>query len=29
MIKSAFRFALKMIPRPMLIRISYAARPIL
>ncbi|MGB0177968.1 MAG: class I SAM-dependent methyltransferase [Owenweeksia sp.] len=29
MIKSAFRLALKMIPRPMLIRLSYAVRPLL
>ena len=29
MIKSAFRFALKAIPRPVLIRLSYLARPVL
>lgn len=29
MIKSAFRFALKAIPRPVLIRLSYIAQPIL
>ncbi len=29
MIKSAFRFALKAIPRPLLIRLSYLARPVL
>ena len=29
MIKSAFRFALKKIPRPLLIRASYLARPVL
>lgn len=29
MIKSAFRFALKAIPRPILIRLSYVVRPVL
>ncbi len=29
MIKSVFRLALKVIPRPMLIRLSYAVRPVL
>ena len=29
MIKSIFRFALNSIPRPLLIRLSYAARPVL
>ena len=29
MIKSLFKFALNTIPRPMLIRLSYAAAPIL
>ncbi len=29
MIKSAFRFALKAIPRPLLIRLSYIVRPVL
>lgn len=29
MIKSAFRFALKAIPRPVLIRLSYVVRPVL
>jgi SAM-dependent methyltransferase len=29
MIKSAFRFALNKIPRPLLIRLSYLARPVL
>lgn len=29
MIKSAFRFALKAIPRPVLIRLSYLVRPVL
>ena len=29
MIKSAFSFALKAIPRPVLIRLSYLARPVL
>jgi SAM-dependent methyltransferase len=29
MIKSLFRFALKAVPRPLLIRLSYVARPVL